>query len=239
MAIHRVEQGSPEWVALRLGKVTASRIPDVCAKVKSGGFSATRANYKAELVLERLTGEPAEPGFTSKDIENGKLREPDARAEYELRYRCTVEQIGFADHPTIPMSGASADGLIGEDGGAEFKCPKAATHLAWLRADQVPSEYLPQITWNLACLPERKWWDFASFHPAFPASMQLFVKRVWRDDRRIAETEAMVKMFLAEVDADVAELRRQYVDRRGPRAPSVQPTLLSELEASARLVGLA
>jgi hypothetical protein len=235
-----VEQGSPEWHALRCGKVTASRIPDVCARVKSGGFSAMRANYKAELVLERLTEKPAEQTFKSKAIEDGKLREPDARAEYELRHRCTVEQIGFADHPTIPMAGASADGLIGEDGGAEIKCPIPATHLAYLRADVVPSEYVPQITWNLACLPERKWWDFVSFNPDFPASMQLFVKRVHRDSKRIAETEAMVKTFLAEVDEDVTALRRQYIERRaGQATAAASPGLLRDLEASAKLVGLA
>ncbi|WP_315792344.1 MULTISPECIES: lambda exonuclease family protein [unclassified Bradyrhizobium] len=239
MTIHKVEQGSPEWHALRCGKVTASKIPDVCARVKSGGYSAMRNNYKAALVLERLTGRPSEGGFTSKDIENGKLREPDARAEYELRFRCEVEQIGFADHPTIPMAGASADGLVGEDGGVEIKCPIAATHLAYLRADVVPSDYLPQITWNLACLPERKWWDFVSYHPDFPESMQLFRKRLMRDDKRIAETEAMVRDFLAEVDADVIALRRQFERRTGQPADIASAPLLRGLQDSAKLVGLA
>src|ERR1700738_2864404 len=105
MTIHRVEQGSPEWHALRVGKVTASRVSDVIARIKSGGYGGSRANYLAELVLERLTGRATE-GFVSKDMEIGTLREPDARAEYELRMRCEVERIGFVDHPSIPMTGA-------------------------------------------------------------------------------------------------------------------------------------
>ena len=115
MTIHRVEQGSAEWKALRSGKVTASRVSDVIAKIKSGGYSASRANYMAELVLERLTGKPIE-GFITQDMLTGTAREPDARAEYELRQRCVVEQIGFVDHPTIPMTGASADGFVDDDG---------------------------------------------------------------------------------------------------------------------------
>src|ERR1035437_8705616 len=158
MTIPCVEQGSAEWKALRSGKVTASRVSDVIAKIKSGGYSASRANYMAELVLERLTGKPIE-GFITQDMLTGTAREPDARAEYELRQRCVVEQIGFVDHPTIPMTGASADGFVDDDGLVEFKCPKPATHLATLRGGSIPGEYQTQIMWNLACNPTRKWCD--------------------------------------------------------------------------------
>lgn len=229
MTIHLVEQGSPEWHALRLGKVTASRVADVCRKIKSGGFSADRTNYKAELILERLTGSVASDGFMSKDMENGKLFEPDARAEYELRHRCEVTQVGFVDHDAIPMSGASFDGLITvngvHEGFIEMKCPKPATHLGYLRGGVVPSEYRQQVNWGFSCLPTLKWCDFVSYHPAFPAQMQLFVVRTHRDPVQIAEAETAVRAFLQEVEIETAELRATYIDRRS--------VLLEKLKASA------
>jgi hypothetical protein len=215
MAIHYVDQGSPEWHELRRGKVTASRITDVCAKIKSGEWGASRRNYKAELILERLTGRVAD-GFQSQDMINGQLREPDARVEYELRHRCEVEQVGFVDHPRIEMAGASVDGFVGADGFVELKCPKAATHLEYLRGNMVPSEYVPQIMWNFACNPDRQWCDFNSYHPDFPEQMMLFTKRIERDNRRIAETEDIVTAFLKEIAAEVEELRTRYIERRDP-----------------------
>lgn len=230
MTIHYVEQGGSEWHALRCGKVTASRIADVCRKIKSGGFSADRANYLAELVLERLTGKPVE-GFVSQDMITGTLREPDARAEYELRKRCDVQQIGFVDHPTIPMSGASADGFVGDDGLVEFKAPKPATHLGYLRVGAVPSEYMHQITWNFACNPGRQWLDFCSYNPDFPEPMVLFVVRTYRDEARIAEAETAVRAFLAEVETTVAELRATYIERRNVLAERLKAS--AEMAASA------
>jgi YqaJ-like recombinase protein len=212
MTVHIVEQGSAEWHALRVGKVTASRITDVCAKLKSGGWGASRANYKAELILERMTGRPFE-GFQSQDMINGTMREPEARAEYELRHRCDVQQIGFVDHPTIPNAGASADGFVGDDGLAEFKCPKPNTHLAYLRSGEVPNEYEPQIAWNFACNPGRAWCDFNSYHPDFPPQMQLFTTRIVRDEKRIRELERTVREFLREVDLEVEFLSRVYLGK--------------------------
>jgi hypothetical protein len=212
MTVHLVQQGSEAWKQLRAGKVTASRVSDVCAKIKSGAWGASRANYLAELVLERLTGRPVE-GFVSQDMITGTLREPDARAEYELRHRCDVVQIGFVDHPSIPMSGASADGFVGDIGLVEFKAPKPATHLSYLRSGTVPSEYIPQIMWNFACNPEREWCDFTSFNPEFPEEMVLFTKRIERDNARISEFESIVSDFLAEVEHEVAALKTAYLKR--------------------------
>jgi hypothetical protein len=226
MTIHYVEQGSAEWRALRLGKVTASGVVRAMRKIKSGGFSADRANYLTQLVLERLTGTSTE-SFESPDMINGTLREPDARAEYELRRRCTVDLVGFVDHPTIRMSGASLDGMVGTDGFIEMKCPKPATHLEYLRGGVVPSEYMYQVTWGFACCPALKWCDFISYNPDFPAAMQLFVVRTMRDQAKIAETEGHIRAFLKEVDTTVAELRAVYIDRRSPT--------LAQLQASAGL----
>lgn len=225
MTIHYVEQGSAEWHALRLGKVTASRVIDICRKVKSGDSSASRANYKAELILERLTNVFTE-GYQSPDMVTGKEREADARAEYELRHRCEVEQVGFVDHPTIPMSGASFDGLIKINdvyvGFIELKCPKPATHLEYLRGGVVPTEYRQQVNWGFSCLPTLQWGDFISYNPDFPAAMQLFVKRTPRDPALINEAETAVRTFLAEVDQETAELRATYIERRNVLAEKLK-----------------
>jgi hypothetical protein len=201
VTIHRVEQGSDAWRALRLGKATASRIPTICRKIKSGAYSADRANYRADLVLERLTFEPAD-SYQSGEMIDGQNREPDARAEYELRRRCEVELIGFVDHPTIAMSGASPDGFVGDDGLIDIKCPIKKTHFEYLRGGEVPSDYVPQIMWNFACNPDRKWCEFVSFHQKFPEALQLFVKRIERDEAKIAYYEKHVADFLEEVDRE-------------------------------------
>jgi len=105
-----MEQRSPEWFAARLGKVTASRIADVMATTKSG-YGAGRANYMAELICERMTGKRQE-GYTNAAMQWGTDQEPFARAAYEFLTDRTVSEVGFIDHPTIPMSGASPDGLV-------------------------------------------------------------------------------------------------------------------------------
>lgn len=202
-------QGSPEWRALRCGRVTASRVADVVAKLKSGGYGASRATYMGQLVAERLTGEVSET-FTTAAMEFGTQTEPDARAAYEFRHDVEVEQIGFVEHPSIPMTGASPDGLLSADGLIEIKCPNTSTHIETLLGRVVPSKYEAQIQWQLACTG-RKYCDFVSFDPRMPESMSLFVARVERDDARIAELEAEVRKFLAELDRKVADLTALYV----------------------------
>jgi putative phage-type endonuclease len=200
-------QGSAEWLAIRLGKVTASRVADVVAKTKTG-WGASRANYQAQLIAERLTGAVAE-SFTNAAMAWGNEKEPDARRAYEWLKDCDVTEIGFVPHPTIAMTGASPDGLIGDDGLSEIKCPQTATHIDTLLGQKVPEKYVTQMQWQMACTG-RKWCDFVSFDPRLPEEMSLFVRRVERDDTRIAELEAMVSEFLAELDAKVAELRSLY-----------------------------
>lgn len=198
-------QGSAEWHSLRLGKVTASRVADVLAKIKSGE-AAARANYRAELIAERLTGVAAE-SFTNAAMQWGIEQEPFARAAYEVHADELVNQIGFVDHPRIAMSGASPDGLVGIDGLVEFKCPNTANHIATLISGAVPSKYIPQMAWQMACT-ERKWCDFCSYDPRLPEDLRLFVKRVDRDDKYIAELEAEVEKFLDEVIGTINLLRK-------------------------------
>ena len=196
-------QGSPEWFAARCGKVTASRVADLIAKTKSG-WGASRANYMAELIAERLTGTPA-PSFTNGAMQWGTDTEPQGLAAYEFFRDATVVQVGLVPHPKIEMTAASPDGLVGDDGMIEIKCPNTATHIDTVLRQAVPTKYLTQMQWQMACA-ERQWCDFASYDPRMPAHLSLFVKRIERDDDRIVELETLVVEFLAEIDAKINQL---------------------------------
>jgi putative phage-type endonuclease len=198
-------QGSPEWFAARAGKVTASRVADVLSKVKSGE-SASRRNYRSDLAVERLTNAKIE-GFSSSSMQWGVEQEPLARAAYEVRTGSFVDQVAFVDHPTIPNFGCSPDGLVGEDGLIEIKCPNTSTHIDTLEADKPPSQYIPQMQAQMACTG-RQWCDFVSFDPRLPDGLQLFIVRVSRDDKYILAMEAEIQEFLAEVDEKVALLTK-------------------------------
>ncbi len=200
-------QGSAEWFAVRCGKVTASRVADVIAKTKTG-WGASRANYMAELVAERLTGEVA-ASFTNAAMQWGVDQEPNARAAYEFRSDADVAMVGFVQHLHIPMSGASPDGLVGDDGLVEIKCPNTATHIEMLLSREIPGKYITQMMWQMACT-SRQWCDFVSYDPRLPESMRLLSLRVTRDDALIALLEKDVSAFLGELDGKVAALREQY-----------------------------
>jgi len=203
-----IEQGTPEWFAQRLGKVTASRVADIIAKTKTG-VAASRGNYLAQLVAERLTGQAAD-SFKSGAMQHGTETEPMARMAYETETGQMVTEVAMIQHPKIEMAGASPDGLVGEDGLVEIKCPNTSTHIATLMADKAPNGYMAQMQWQMACTG-RAWVDFVSFDPRMPEDMQLFIKRVPRDEKLIAEYETEVIKFLAEVQETVdklIELRR-------------------------------
>ena len=198
-----MEQGTNEWKECRVGKVTASRVADVVAKTKSG-YSASRDNYMAQLVCERLTGKPAE-SFSNAAMQWGTETEPLARAAYEAKMDVLVDEVGFIDHPSIVNSGASPDGLVGIDGLIEIKCPNTATHIDTLLSQTVPKKYADQIFWQMACTG-RDWCDFVSYDPRLPSDLQLFIKRIPRDDKYIQLLEAEVIEFLTETAHKVAQL---------------------------------
>lgn len=199
------DQGTPEWLAERAGKVTASRMADVMATIKTGE-AAGRANYRAELVAQRLTGQ-VEAGFTNAAMQWGTEQEPFARASYEILRGVIVEEVGFVPHPTIMMSGASPDGLVGSDGMVEIKCPNTATHIAFLLDGKIPSKYQLQMAWQMACCG-RQWVDYASFDPRMPEYLRLKVVRYTAAEAGIPALEEAVKKFIAEVDATVSELNK-------------------------------
>lgn len=202
-----IAQRSPEWFALRAGKVTASRLAEVIAKTKTG-WGASRANYMAELIAERLTGIVAS-GYTNDAMRWGTDTEPQARAAYEFSHDEVVTQIDFVGHPAIAMSGCSPDGLVGDDGLVEIKCPNTATHLDALLGGKIAEKYVVQMMWQMACTG-RKWCDFVSYDPRLPMHMQLFASRVPRDGALIESLEKDVRAFLSELDGKLADLSRRY-----------------------------
>ena len=200
-----ITQGTPEWHAQRLGKVTASRVADVIAKTKTG-YSTSRENYMAQLICERLTGTPTE-GFTNAAMQWGTETEPKAREAYEATTFTSVREVAMISHPSIPNTGASPDGLIGEDGLIEIKCPNTATHLDTLLSQKVPGKYVTQMQWQMACTG-RQWCDFVSFDPRLPEHLQLFVKRVSRDNDFIKQTEDEIVAFLLELEQKIESLNK-------------------------------
>lgn len=201
-----MEQLSEEWFAARCGKVTASKVCDVIAKTRSG-WSASRANYMAQLVVERLTGSKEE-GYTNAAMQWGVDTEPQARDAYVFMTDNEVEQIGFVDHPSIPMSGASPDGLIADDGLVEIKCPNTATHINTFLSGKIDKKYMDQMYWQMACT-QRKWCDFVSFDPRLPEEYQLFVKRIDLDQDRIKVLEEGVILFNQELVTMIDQLKKK------------------------------
>jgi putative phage-type endonuclease len=159
----------------------------------------------ADLVCERLTGQPCDR-YVNAAMQHGIDTEPEARSAYEFELGVTVTEVGFLDHPSIDMAGASPDGLVGDEGLVEFKCPQSAAHIETLLSKSVPEKYLKQMQWQMACTG-RKWCDFATYDPRMPQELQLWILRVMRDDKLIAELEKEARAFLAELDEKVAALR--------------------------------
>jgi putative phage-type endonuclease len=201
-------QGSAEWRMARCGSLGASAIADALAKTKTG-WGASRANVMARLILERLTGVPQDI-YQTQAMLDGVEREPEARAAYQFMTSAEVREVGLIMHPILAGTHASPDGLIGEDGLLEIKCPQPAAHLATLLGEPIPQKYIYQMLWQMRCA-NRAWCDFVSFNPQFPPEMQLFIQRIRRDDAAIFDMEKDIGAFLTELDEKVAALRSRYL----------------------------
>ena len=197
-------QGSAEWYAARCGKVTASRIYDVCAKTRNG-YSAARATYMRELLVERLRG-VAEEHFVTDAMQWGIDNEDLARGVYEGRNGVLVEQVGFIPHPSIANTGASPDGLVGDDGAIEIKCPNSGTHIDTILAGEIPERYQYQMAWQLECTG-RKWCDFISYDPRLPGDASYFCRRFEPSAAFFDAIREEVVKFIAELDAMEAKIR--------------------------------
>lgn len=198
-----MEQRTTEWHQARLGKVTASKVADVVARTRTG-YAASRANYMAQLVCERLTGKPTE-GFSNAAMEWGVEQEAAARDAYSAKVGELVTEVGFVDHPSIANSGASPDGVVGA-GIVEIKCPSTATHIEYLFEREPPQKYFYQMQWQMACTGA-DWCDWVSYDPRMPENLQLLVVRIPRDTDCITLLEKEVSEFLAELDVKVSKLK--------------------------------
>lgn len=212
------EQGSAAWFDARLGCVTSTRVDDAISVLtrksgdkNPGDETAARERLRVAMMCELLTGKAAEH-YVSKWMDEGKDKEPQARAAYEIAKSVDCEIIGFAFHPTITLAGASPDALIGNDGLAEFKCPKTETHLKYLLAGVVPKEYKPQMYWQMACC-EREWCDFASHDPSLknPRLRTFIAPRMYRDDKIISDMETKVAQFNEHVQEMIIRLDPDYI----------------------------
>ncbi|MDA3939611.1 MAG: YqaJ viral recombinase family protein [Spirochaetia bacterium] len=202
--IYYMEQGKEEWLNIRLGKITASRVAGIL-KGSKGSYLASRKNYMAEKVCEILTGQQGEH-FVSKEMQWGTDNEPLARSAYEAITGNTVEEVGFIIHDSISDLGSSPDGLIGTDGGVEIKCPNTATHLELLLGGKVKRDYIIQMNVNMMC-DNRKWWDYVDYDPRLPDEYSIFIQRFQRDEKLVAEITMEVIKFNAELDALVKKLK--------------------------------
>lgn len=202
-----MEQRSPEWYAARCGSLGASQLNEALATTKSG-WGASRENLKNRIIAERLTGVPAET-YQNAAMQWGVDQEDNARTAYEASRGVFVQEMGIALHPTLLHTHASPDGLVGDDGLIEIKCPNTTTHIETLRVKKAPSKYINQMLWQMRCT-DRQWCDFVSYDPRLPSHLQLFVTRVERDDVAIAGLELKVAEFLNEVQQEIDRLNEEF-----------------------------
>ena len=198
-------QGSEEWLNARIGKVTASKVADIMAKTRSG-YSASRKNYMAELLCQRLTGK-REEGFTNAAMQRGTEMEPIARSRYEVETGVMVDEVGLIEHPTISDFAASPDGLVGDDGLVEIKCPNTATHIEFLQSGKIPAKYQSQMLAQMICTG-RKWCDFVSFDDRLPEHLAYKCIRFELDEDAAGVMVEEVEKFLEELENMVLGLTK-------------------------------
>ncbi|WP_455466432.1 lambda exonuclease family protein [Bartonella sp. B39] len=202
-----MEQRTAEWFQVRLGKITASNIYNVLSKTAKGLPTSKYDDYKITLITERLT-EEISPHYETEDMRWGIDHEEDAIKEYEFIYDTHVTKCGFIQHPTMEMAGASPDGLIGDHGLIEVKCPRSKTHIRFFLDNQIKPEYLAQMQFQMACTG-RQWCDFVSYDPRFTgqsAPLRIKAKRVHRDEKQIAYINKAVEAFLVEIEQETEKI---------------------------------
>lgn len=201
-------QRTPEWYADRAGKVTASPILKVYKKLKSGVYSSERETYFYQVLAETLTGAPV-AGFKSSAMQRGIDKEAEARDAYTRKTNYPVLEAPFVRHPRIERAGASPDGFVGDDGLVEIKCPTSGTAAKVLLTDYLDETYAAQMQWQMACTG-RQWCDYVVYDDRLPSHLQLYVRRIERDDALIRDVENEVVKFLAEIDIAVAALNKKF-----------------------------
>ena len=206
--IRGIEQGSPEWMSLRIGKIGGSRVADVLTEGRGGAESLTKRKYKNELIRERLTGRKLDT-YKTPAMQRGIDLEPMARAWYEVKYNTFVDQVAIVLHPTIDGGQCSPDGIVEATNSLiEIKIPNPENHLDnILTGGKQLEQYYDQVQWQLSCMPEKEFCDLVSYDPEMPDHLQGFVKRIYRDDEYINNMQNAVIAFLSEIETIVNNLK--------------------------------
>ncbi len=203
-----IEQGSLAWFRLKAGKFSGSRFKALMSKTKSGTPTAGRANLITDMAIERITGEYTET-YCSPQMLRGIEREPEILAAYEDHNMRTVETVGFIQHAELPFIGVSPDGLVGDDGMAQYKFRSASNqHLICVLNDHHAKEFKWQVTGEI-WIAERQWSDVVSYDPRFPKGVRLAIARVKRDEKMIDELRAECIKADKEVNAIVEQLEEK------------------------------
>jgi len=197
--INDIDQSSDEWLDLRMGFVTASRFKDVMAK----GAGKTRKSYMIEIASEIITGQREEK-FNSSHMEWGTETEPQARAMYELETGHSVDEIAFAHFDDVKI-GCSPDGLVGDDGLVEFKCPKTTTQIETYLSGKMPTGHKAQVQGQLWVM-DRQWCDFISFDPRINGVSGYFMQRIERDDEYMEQLGIECDKFIKELNEMIDKL---------------------------------
>lgn len=192
-------QGSEDWFSARIGKITSSRVSDVMAKGRGNEPSASRKNYMAQLLCERLTGQREET-YTNAIMQRGIDLEPLAKSAYEIETGLLVQDVGFIVHPQLDYTGTSPDCLVFGNGVGEVKCPNSATHIATLQSGKADPKYHWQQQHQMWCTG-RDWNDFISFDDRLPEGLQLFICRVPRNEKDIEQMADAITLFNSELVA--------------------------------------
>lgn len=186
--VHRMEQGTPEWFAVRCGVPTASNFAKIITA--TGKPSTSAQGYMDQLLADYLAGEATDGVEANYWMERGSELEAQAREAYSIITGAEVEQVGFVTEGDGRW-GCSPDGLIADNGGIEIKCPKASTVVSYYRANKCPADYWPQVQGAL-WVTGRQWWDFFAYHP----SLKPFTVRVERDEEYIGKLDEAVRQFV-------------------------------------------
>jgi YqaJ-like viral recombinase domain len=228
MPIIEVQQQSDEWLKMRCGCLTSSRLAEVITRLKKntkngekGGYSQKRENYLWEVVGERLTGRAAEH-YVSKVMDYGSETEPLAKAEFEVECGVSLLPGRFALHDSIEWFGASIDSLDEDDptGGYEFKCLQPKNHARIIDTGEIPEEHLPQMLGEMACY-NLQWVEFVSFCGDAPKDSRVFRKRMNRDEALVQMIEAEAKTFLEDVILKLGRLAERAAASKAARAETV------------------
>ncbi len=207
-----MEQKSDEWFEAKRGNISASMFEAVIGKQNSGKYYAARDYYLYDVAIERITGESKDQ-ISAKSLSHGIKYEPEARSLYELEKGVLVNEEGFIVHPDFDFIGCSPDGLIGDNGGIEIKCPAdKKVHLDTL-TNGMPAKNKAQVQGSL-WITGREYWDFVSYCPSFPEELQLYIERIYPDEDYIAVLKEECLIFEDELQQLVNKLKGLIDERR-------------------------